>query len=34
MRVATTIANLSGSARIEGEHIAEALSYRQRIFES
>lgn len=33
IRVATSIADLAQSARIEEEHVAEALSYRQRIFE-
>ena len=33
IRVATSIADLARSARIEEEHVAEALSYRQRILE-
>jgi len=33
MKVAASIADLADSARIEEEHVAEALSYRQRIFE-
>ncbi|QUL98747.1 MAG: YifB family Mg chelatase-like AAA ATPase [Candidatus Fermentithermobacillus carboniphilus] len=34
MKVAASIADLADSPRIEEEHVAEALSYRQRIFES
>ncbi len=30
-KVAASIADLEGSPRIEEEHIAEALSYRQRL---
>lgn len=33
MRVAASIADLALSSRIEEEHVAEALSYRQRILE-
>ena len=33
MRVAASIADLDQSSRIEEEHVAEALSYRQRILE-
>lgn len=33
IRVATTIADLALSARIEEEHVAEALSYRQRVLD-
>lgn len=33
IRVAATIGDLAGSARIEEEHVAEALSYRQRTSE-
>ncbi len=33
MRIAASIADLDLSARIEERHIAEALSYRQRVFE-
>ncbi len=33
IKIATTIADLVFSPRIEEEHIAEALSYRQRIFD-
>ena len=34
MKVAASIADLDDSPRIEEEHVAEALLYRQRIFES
>lgn len=33
MKVAATIADLDGSSRIEEVHVAEALSYRQRVLE-
>lgn len=33
IRVAASIADLALAARIEEEHVAEALSYRQRVFE-
>jgi magnesium chelatase family protein len=31
LKVASTIADLAGSPRVEEEHIAEALSYRGRL---